>query len=244
MPGDLPPTGIRDRFGALLAAGSAELYADNPMLMRSPDLLTTRNVIDEEDLELFFAGVDAGVIRLARGAKFNTFDRPRPGGRWSLLSRSKEGGWYNAEYLPQLAAYADAVLRLGYPKDRVLFELPPQALQLDLAILDDRGDVVVVGEAKRDVGMLSKLVEAVTQRFGGAAPDDSSKKRGDEARQLAWRLWTIRPSLCWLIAPGTRQAYQCQYAPLRMEPIGALPDAASLHLSHRPPRPLAMPRFM
>jgi hypothetical protein len=38
----------------------------------------------------------------------------------------------------------------------VLFELPASALRLDLAILDGRGHVVVLGEAKREVGMLGR----------------------------------------------------------------------------------------
>lgn len=62
--------------------------------------------------------------------RFNTQDRPTPDGRWGILSRSKAGGWFNAEYLPQLAAYVEATLELGYPSPRVLFELPAQSLQL------------------------------------------------------------------------------------------------------------------
>lgn len=236
-------TELPERFTALLAASSAELFADNPSVMASPGLLPTTNVIDEGDLALFFAGVDAGLIRLARGGKFNTFDRPKPGGRWSLLSRSRRGGWYNAEYLPQLAAYVDAVLMLGYPKERVLFELPDESLQLDLAILDDSGRVVVLGEAKREQGMLPKLVFSVSTRFSTAPPDDESKKRGDEARQLAWRLWTVRAPHCWLIAPGERFSYRCEFDPLLMLPAGGLPSARDLSLDHRPPRALQPPRL-
>lgn len=73
-----------------------------------------------------------------------------------------------------------------------MFELPSSALQLDLAILDDQGQVVVLGEAKRESGMLPKLVTAAVERFALAAPGADSKKRGDEVRQLAWRVWTRR----------------------------------------------------
>jgi hypothetical protein len=66
-------------------------------------------------------------------------------------------------------------------------ELPPRALQLDLAILDDAGRVVVLAEAKRDVFMLDPLTARVTDRYTGAAPDMTTTK--DEARQLGWRLW-------------------------------------------------------
>jgi hypothetical protein len=231
------------RFTAILKAASAELFADNPGKMNSPDLLATSNAIDDGDLELFFLGIDAGLIRLMRGGKFNTFDRPKAGGRWSLLSRSKRGGWYNAEYLSQLAAYVDAIANLRYPKERVLFELPAESRQLDLAILDDAGHVVVLGEAKRDTGRLAKLVTSVETRFSTAPPSDESKKRGDEARQLAWRLWTVRAPICWMIAPGERPTYRCEFEPLRLLPAGDLPDARTLGLDRRPPRPLTPPRL-
>src|SRR5436190_1246967 len=102
----------RDDFLKLLERSSRELYEDNRTLMNSGELLPTINVIDDGDVELFFAGVEAHLITLYRGGKFNTFNRPKAGGRWSLLSRSRAGGWYNAEYLPQLAAYAEAILHL------------------------------------------------------------------------------------------------------------------------------------
>lgn len=225
----------------LLEVGSRELYESNPSMMSSPALVSTPNVIDEGDVGLFFRGVEAGIIRLEPGGKFNTWDRPKPGGRWSLLSRSKAGGWYNAEYLPQIAAYVEAILDLGYSKDRVLFELPAASLQLDLAVLDDDGAVVVLGEAKRDVAMLPKLARAVSERFSEIAPGEESKKRGDEARQLAWRLWTVAPRFTWLIAPGQRLAFETSLSPLALRPLSALPHASEIGLDHRPPRKLEPP---
>src|SRR6266545_71227 len=145
---------LQQRFRDLLVRAAAELYEDHPDRMERPDLIPTPNTIDDADLVLFFEGLESGLIRLERGGKFNTLDRPTPSGRWSLLSRSRDGGWYNAEYLPQLAAYIELVRRLGYPPGRVLFELPQRSLQLDLAVLSDEGTVVVLGEAKRAAGML------------------------------------------------------------------------------------------
>jgi hypothetical protein len=52
----------------------------------------------------------------------------------------------------------------GVPAGRVLFELPGSALQLDLAILDNTGRVVVIGEAKRDTVMLHRLRASVENR--------------------------------------------------------------------------------
>lgn len=143
--------------------------------MDSSELLPTVNVVDPGDVELFDAGVEAGLITLCRGARFNTADRPTAGGRWGLLSRTRRGGWYNAEYLPQVAAYVEAILHRGYPSGRVLFELPARALQLDLAILDDASRVLVVGEAKRSAPALAVLRERVLERFADAPPDAYTK---------------------------------------------------------------------
>jgi hypothetical protein len=231
----------RQRFMELLMVGSQELFQAHPDRMASGGLLDTPNEIDDGDVRLLFDGVDAGLITIEPGAKFNTQDRPKPGGRWSLLSRSKEGGWYNAEYLPQLAAYVEAVTKLGYPSGRVLFELPAEALQLDLAIVDDAARVVVLGEAKRDRLMLDKLLVAVRDRFTATPPGPDTKKRGDEARQLAWRLWAVRPTLLWLIGPGTRRAFACGYDPLRLIEIDALPPAEAAGLASSPPNRIAPP---
>ena len=161
--------GGRDGFIELLERSSAELYAEHPDLMDTGGLIPTPNEIHEDDVALFDEGRDAGLITVLRGGRFNTLARPIPGGHWGLLSRSRQGGWYNAEYLPQIAAYVDAILHLGYPAGRVLFELPGSALQLDLAILDDSGRVVVLGEAKRDTAMLENLRTKVERRYAGAA---------------------------------------------------------------------------
>ena len=233
--------GVMERFHAMLERGSRELYDDNRDKMGRGELLETPNVIAPADVELFLEGVEGGLIEFERGAKFNTQDRPTPGGRWSLLSRSKQGGWYNAEYLPQLAAYVDAIARLGYPSERVLFELPASALQLDLAILDDHGDVVVLGEAKRDVAMLDALLNEIRERFSHAPPGPETKKRGDEARQLSWRLWAIRAPLLWLIGPNCRRAFACGYDPLRLVEVGELPSASAAGLAHVPPARLQPP---
>jgi hypothetical protein len=223
-----------DDFWESLQRWSAELYEDNPTKMTSGGLLPTKNAIDEGDVELFGRGVDSGLITVSRGGRFNTIDRPVAGGRWSLLSRSRSGGWYNAEYLPQIAAYVSAIMDCGFPRERVLFELPAAALQLDVAIVDDDGRAIVLGEAKRAASMLSKLVDGMVSRFGDFAPSDDSKKRGEETRQLAWRLWTTRAPYLWLIAPADRRAYECAYDPLRLNPLPSLPQATDLHLAHAP----------
>jgi hypothetical protein len=233
--------GLQDRFHELLVRAATELYQDHRDRMDRPGLIPTANVIDDADLVLFFEGLEGGLIRLERGGKFNTLDRPAPGGRWSLLSRSRDGGWYNAEYLPQLAAYVELVRRLGYPADRVLFELPRRSLQLDLAVLTDQGTVAVLGEAKRATSMLDPLAQAARQRFSLVQPGEKTRRRSDEARQLAWRLWLTRAPYLWLVGPGVRQAYRCSYDPLVLDTIPSMPSAGELGLAHGSPTKMAPP---
>lgn len=229
------------QFEQLLFEASAALYAANHEVMDSGGLLPTTNVVDPGDVALFFRGVDAGLVDLRPDGRFNTADRPTAVGRWALLSRSRRGGWFNAEYLPQLAAYIEAILDLGYPRERVLFELPAQSLQLDLAILDDQERVVVLGEAKRSTSALAPLARGVVSRFFESAPSEASKRRGDEQRQLAWRLWTVAPQFTWLIGPGHREAFRTRVSPLRLDSMPQLPHATALKLDHVPPTHLGPP---
>lgn len=231
-------------FEKLLADASKELYANNRATMRSGQLLPTPNHVDAGDVELFFRGVRAGLVRLKPDGRFNTLDRPTPQGHWALLSRSAQGGWFNAEYLPQIAAYVEAILDLGYPHERVLFELPTKSLQLDLAILDDGGAVRVLGEAKRSTPALSVLKHGAVERFGHETPPVESKRRGDEQRQLAWRLWTVSPEFTWLIGPGHREAFRTELAPLRLSSMPQLPPARELGLDHQPSQQLAPPSLV
>lgn len=229
------------RFEKLLADASQVLFASHPDTMRSGRLVPTPNRAEPGDVELFFRGVESGLVQLELDGRFNTLDRPTPQGRWALLSRSAEGGCFNAEYVPQIAAYVEAILDLGYPHERVLFELPAKSLQLDLAILDDDGSVRVLGEAKRSTPALSTLRRGVVGRFSDKAPAVEPKRRGDEQRQLAWRLWTVGPEITWLIGPGHREAFQTALAPLRLSSLPQLPPARHLNLEHRPEHQLAPP---
>jgi hypothetical protein len=69
-------TGGKDAF---LERSSAELYADHPDLMDTGSLIPTLNEIHEDDVALFDEGRDAGLIKVLRGGRFNTLDRPTPG---------------------------------------------------------------------------------------------------------------------------------------------------------------------
>ena len=81
-------------FEGLLAEASQVLYAGNRNTMESGELLPTPNQVHAGDVDLFFRGVSAGLVRPQPNGRFNTLDRPTPQGRWALLSRSKRGGWF------------------------------------------------------------------------------------------------------------------------------------------------------
>ena len=101
--------------------------------------------------------------------------------------------------------------------------------------------MIVLGEAKRDNTMLEKLRVDCIRRFGPTAPGSETKKRGDEAWQLASRLWTVAPSYTWLIGPGRQEAYRTLLNPLRLVREPRLPSARELDLDHEPPSPLTPP---
>jgi len=232
------PLSLSEQFRLLLKRGAQELFEDNPHRMACADVFPTSHTISEDDLRLLFLGLESGIVTLSRGARFNTLDRPRARGRWGLLSREKTGCRYNAEYLSQIAAYVAAINELGYPSERVLFELPHAALKLDLAILSDDGAVVVLGEAKRALFMLDRILTEVQGRYGSEDPGEQGR---NEARQLAWRLWQTRAPYLWLIGPGERRAYRMRYAPLVFDELPSLPRADQTGLAHHPERRLAVP---
>jgi hypothetical protein len=121
--------------------------------------------------------------------------------------------------LPQIAAYVELIAALGFHRHRVLFDTPAKALQLDLAVLGDSGQVVVLAEAKKESADLDKLVRGL-MKHPLEAPDPKS---GDEPRQLAWRLWLTRAPYLWLVGPSDRRAYRVTYEPMQFERLDRLP---------------------
>jgi hypothetical protein len=173
---------LSEQFKMLLERGAQELFEDNRHRMMCADLLATRHTIAEDDLRRFFLGLQCGALTLVRGARFNTLDRPATGGRWGLLSRGKRGCRYNAEYLSQISAYVEAIHELGYPSERVFFELPHVALKLDLAILGDDGGVLVLGEAKRAVFMGGRAAQGDPGPVQHRGSGRGGSKRGSPTR--------------------------------------------------------------
>lgn len=101
----------------------------------------------------------------------------------------------------------------------------------------------MLGEAKRDAAALDRLTDGVLQRFGDATPESTTKKRGDEVRQLAWRLWTTQPDFLLLVGPGVRQTYRVTVSPLRLRLLNRLPHASQLGFEQPPAQLLEPPRL-
>ena len=126
----------------------------------------------------------------------------------------------------------------GSSGQRVFFELPHVALKLDLAILGDDGAVQILGEAKRALHMLNRLLAEVQERYSREDPGEQGR---NESRQLAWRLWQTRAQYLWFIGPGDRRAYRVHHSPLAFERLVSLPGAQEIGLADIPTQHLNVP---
>jgi hypothetical protein len=127
---------------------------------------------------------------------------------------------------------------------RVLFEPGDPGLRIDLGILNDERRLVMVGEVKVDPKHPADLYDRMTSRYAMKPPgpepvDAANHNREEEAWALATRLWKIRPAYLWLTAPGVRDAYRCEYEPLRLHSLADLPRADELGLQRQPASMLA-----
>src|SRR5215213_5923918 len=129
------------------------------------DLVSRR--LTEDDCATLFAGVEMGLIAWRPGGRFDTLDRPRPPrGRWWLIEKDGDTRRPCWEFVPQLAAYVELVRDYGYHRNRILFDTPQSALQLDLAVLADDGSVIILGEAKKESADLDKLERGLLTHQG------------------------------------------------------------------------------
>lgn len=216
----------------LLAYLDEQSRSDTPSLPLGayPAELLERCVTDA-DAAALFRGVAQGIITWRPGGRFDTLDRPLPPrGCWWLIEKDGTCRRPCLEFIPQLAAYVELISALGYHRHRVLFDTPQVALQLDLAVLDDVSRVVVLGEVKKESRDLNRLETGLLTHRG----EQPEPKRGDEPRQLAWRLWLTRAPYLWLIGPSDLRAYEVQHDPLRLRRIDHLPRGSALGLDDGP----------
>lgn len=108
-------------------------------------------------------------------------------------------------------------------------------MNLDLAVVDDRGAVLILGEAKAETRQLQALARDV-QAFSvdpGKAPAKSQHGSPTGLRREAWKLahqlWTLGSPYLWLVASGERLAFRVSYEQtLALEQLSRLPTVAAL----------------
>jgi hypothetical protein len=184
----------------------------------------------EGDAALVEQGFNSGLLAITKGRNVVTGD-PLQATAWLVEGNPAWPCW---EYLPHLAGYVHLIDELAYPRQAVRFETPDRELRLDLAVLDESGFVLVLGEVKVMRGQLDGLESGVAT-FQGDPGEPLSVKGGGpqgmrrEAWKLAHQLWVTRAPYLWLVAAGTRRAFDVTYAGrISLQPRVALPAAEDL----------------
>jgi hypothetical protein len=197
---------------------------------REPTLVTRQRRLAAQDVELLERGLAAGLIRI--DGNYLVTQDPWQGTAWLVEGTPASPCW---EYLPHVAAYVELILDHRYPAAAVGFETGDKEMNLDLAVVDDRGSVLVLGEAKAEARQVHALARDV-QHFSldpGKAPPKSQPGSPTGPRREAWKLahqlWTLRSPYLWLVASGERLALRVSYdETLTLENLGQLPTVADL----------------
>lgn len=206
--------------------GSCAAHLGRELADAEPGRLTKR--LHESDAELLAHGLLSGLLTID-GNYLRTVD-PHQGTAWLVEGAPCHPCW---EYIPHAASYVELITRLGYPAGSVRFETPDAELNLDLAVLDPDGHVVVLGEVKREPRQIESLAQRIPA-FDGDPGKALPVRRGGpqgprrEAWKLAHQLWVTRAPWLWLVASGTRLAYPVDYSDgLALGEPQQLPNAAA-----------------
>lgn len=172
----------------------------------------------EADARTVEEGFGDGFLSVASGGRVRTLD-PRQATTWLVTGHPARPRW---QALAQLAAYVE-LLNAGYPEAAVRFATPEGELGLDLAAVNDDGQVVLLGAARAEPLELSKL-EALVPTFDFETVRSVRRGHGREAQVLAYQLWATRAPYLWLVAAGARRLFRVRYAStIRLTPVKVLP---------------------
>lgn len=178
----------------------------------------------ERDAKLVEAGFGAGVLTMESASRVRTFD-PWQATTWLVEGDPARPRW---ESLPLMAAYVE-LLQGGYPRNAVRFAAPDLELRLDLAAVNEEGQVLVLGVARAEALELSKLVALVSTFESHGARGPRGGLPGREAQHLAHQLRATRAPYLWLLAAGTRRVFRVRYGrTIKLTPAQRLPTAAEL----------------
>lgn len=192
----------------------------------------------ERDAALFRRGCQLGLLSVDESDYLRTRD-PYQATAWLVEGNPPWPCW---EYLPHGAAYVELLLEHRYPYQLVRFETPEAeaGLDADLAVLAPNGDVLVLGEVKKEARELNLLEEQLLEfsEHDPGPPSTGSRRRASQ--KLAHRLWLTQAPWLWLVAPDDRRTYRVGYSPLRLELTEHLPTPETLgihdYISQQVPR--------
>jgi len=199
-----------DRLRGCAAAAGQELaeisVRDRSVRLVETDARTVEDAFADHLLTMTAAGRVQTLDPLQEGCELVAGAPPQP--RWEALA--------------QLAAYVE-LLDLGYPEAAVRCATSAAELRLDLAAMGEHGEVLVVGAARAESLLLSKL-EALVPTFEGDAPQTVRSALGCDAHRVATQLWATRAPYLWLVAPGARRVLRVSYGrTISLAPTRRLP---------------------
>ncbi|MFR0357460.1 hypothetical protein [Streptomyces sediminimaris] len=195
------------RLDALLRAWAVGFAAVRPDVL-SPRLIASRRGLRADEAAGFLAALDARVLHVdSAGFVVPQVFRPKPsGGRYALFSRNGPGVAANLEYLIQMAAAAELVMRHSVAGTDIRFEHG----EFD-AVVERDGVPVLAMEAKARVTGPDGLLELLGSLLRlGEAP--KAKAAGNHRRKYAALLdmAVSGPLVLWLVADGARWAFDAE----------------------------------
>lgn len=163
--------------------------------------------LSESDAQTVEEGFGDGLLAMESAGCVRTLD-PLQASAWLVIGDPARARW---ESLAQLAAYVE-LLQAGYPEGAVRFATPETELGLDLAAVNDDGQVLLLGAARAEPLELAKL-EALVPTFDVEDEGLRSLREipGREALRLAFQLWSTRAPYLWLVAAGARRLFRVRY---------------------------------
>jgi hypothetical protein len=184
--------------------------------------------LTDHDARLFASGLAEGHLRVDERGYLVTRD-PYQATAWLV-----EGNpcWPCWEYLPHAASYVELIAQHDFPVGSVRFETPGSeyGIDADLAVVDDQGRVVVLGEAKKESRDLDYLLDQLPTYAADDPGPPTTREPKRAVRKLAHRLWLTRAPWLWLIGPADRRVFEVSFEPMVLRRRAALPTAEDLKL--------------
>jgi len=159
----------------------------------------------ETDAQSVEEGFGQGLLSLEPNSRVRSLD-PLQDPTWLVEGDPARPRWQS---LAQLSAYVE-LLRAGYPESAVRLATSESELGLDLAVMNDDGQVLLLGVARAESLELTKL-EALVPTFDGESVRSVDRAPGREPQVLAHQLWATRAPYLWLVAAGVRRLYRVKY---------------------------------